>query len=271
MPNASSAIRLDSDTPELAKTYEESSVVQFDHGKILIDALNIGPGDRVLDIGSGTGRLAQYVASLVAPRGEVVGIDPLAYRVAIARSRASKGLTFSVGRAEDLTSFPDGQFDVVYLNSVFHWLEDKSRVLREILRVLKDGGRVGLNTQDPSKPHQARLFVRAAIARAGLQVDGSAHPSLGVDGKKLEALFTKAGFTSYHGELRTLVDFYDDADSLIRWSASSAFGNFLLALSEAEREQVRGTMATLVEANRTSKGIRLERYLHFATARKPAV
>ena len=268
MPNASAAISLDSDTPELAKTYEEASV-QFDHGKGLIDALKIGPGDRVLDIGAGTGRLAEHVARLVAPGGEVVGIDPLPYRVAIAQSRAAKGLSFSVGRSEDLSSFSDGQFDVVYLNSVFHWIEDKPLALAEIFRVLKPGGRIGLNTQDPSKPHQSRALVRAAIAEAGLSVDGSAHPNLGVDGKELEALLAAAGFASFYGELRTLVDFHADAETLIRWSASSAFGNFLTGLSDAERALVRGKLAALVEANRTPRGIRIERYLHFATARKP--
>jgi arsenite methyltransferase len=270
MAKVSAAVSLDNDTRELAHTYEEASVVQFDHGRILIDALNIRPGESVLDVGSGTGRLAEYVAALVAPTGAVAGIDPLAYRVAIAQSRASKGLSFSVGRAEDLSDFGDGQFDVVYLNSVFHWIADKPRVLQEIFRVLKDGGRVGLSTQDPSKPHQSRLLVRAAIARAGLRVDSSAHPSLGVDGDELEALLTTAGFTGYRGELRTLVDFHADAETLIRWSASSAFGNFLIGLSETERDTVRVTLAALLEVNRTPKGIRVERYLHFATARKPA-
>jgi SAM-dependent methyltransferase len=269
MGHAHAAISLEKDTPELADTYEEASVVQFDHGKILIDALRIGPGERVLDIGSGTGRLAQYVAGIVAPTGEVFGIDPLGYRVAIAQSRASTGLSFSVGRAEDLSKFADGQFDVVYLNSVFHWIEDKPRVLREIFRVLKAGGRIGLNTQDPSKPHQSRLLVRAALVRAGVRTDGAVHPSLGVDGETLEALVTAADFNGYRGELRTLVDFHADAETLIRWSASSSFGNFLIGLSDTEQGQVRATLAELLEEKRTPKGIRVERYLHFATAQKP--
>jgi arsenite methyltransferase len=271
MTSLNAAVSLENDTPELASTYEEASVVQFDHGKILIEALKIKPGERVLDIGSGTGRLAEHVAELVGATGDVVGIDPLAYRVAIAQSRASKTLRFSVGRAEDLSEFSAGQFDVVYLNSVFHWIDDKPRVLREIFRVLRGGGRVGLNTQDPAKPHESRVFVRSALACAGVQIGNEAHPNLGIDGKALEAIFAETGFIGYRGELHTIVDFHPDAERLIRWSASSAFGNFLSSLSEAEKEGVRASLADLIEVNRTPKGIRLERYLHFATAHKSLV
>jgi ubiquinone/menaquinone biosynthesis C-methylase UbiE len=268
MPNANIAISLGNDTPDLASAYEEASVVQFDHGKILIDALKLQPGECVLDIGAGTGRLAEHVAKLVAPQGTVVAIDPLAYRIAIAQSRASERLTFFVGRAEDLSEFAPGELDVVYLNSVFHWIDDKPHVLKEIFRVLKPGGRIGLNTQDPTKPHQTRMFVRSALARAGIEADGVT-PHLGIEGRELEALVTEAGFVDYRGELRTLTDFHRDAESLLRWSASSAFGNFLCGLSAAEHDRVRTALATLIEVNRTPEGIRLERYLHFATARKP--
>lgn len=268
MPNANIAISLSHDTPDLASTYEEASVVQFDHGKVLIDALKIKPGERVLDIGAGTGRLAEYVAMLVAPAGTVVAIDPLAYRIAIAHSRASDNLTFSVGRAEDLSEFAPGHFDVVYLNSVFHWIDDKPHVLQEIFRVLRPGGRLGLNTQDPTRPHQTRLFVRSALASAGIEANGAV-PHLGIEGTELEALVTEAGFVGYRGELWTLVDFHRDAETLLRWSESSAFGNFLHGLSATEHEQVRIALASLIEVNRTPRGIRLERYLHFATARRP--
>src|SRR5688572_6041558 len=132
---AAHQVSLNLDSAELANTYERVSTRQFDHGKVLIAALDPKPGERVLDIGCGTGRLGAYVAGLVAPTGEVVGVDPLPLRVEIA-ARKHALFRASVGRAEDLSHFESGSFDVVYLNSVFHWIEDKRQTLEEVRRVL---------------------------------------------------------------------------------------------------------------------------------------
>jgi len=178
-------------------------------------------------------------------------------------------LEVETGRAEDLSRFGDGQFDAVYLNSVLHWIAEKDRALHEIHRVLKPGGRLALNVQDPSRPHQSRLLLRSAIVQAGL---GDRHhdsnPVLGVTDEQLKALFTAAGFIDYRSDLRSLIDVHRDADSLLRWSEASAFGNFLDGFSKSERDQVLTVFAHLVEAKRTPEGLRLERYLRFAFARK---
>ncbi|WP_456749106.1 class I SAM-dependent methyltransferase [Bradyrhizobium sp. USDA 4341] len=224
----------------------------------------------MLDIGAGTGRLTEFVAGLVGPSGHVIGIDPLENRIAIARLRSSQTLTFDVGRAEDLSRFGAAEFDAVYLNSVFHWIADKRQALREIERVLKPGGRIGLNVQDPTKPHESRTLLRLAIEQAGFaERSGEAHRVLGATDDELKTLFADTGFIDYRSDLRSLIDLHVDVSSALGWSEASAFGNFLGSFSPAERAAIDKAFAALVEAKRTPEGLRLERYLRFAFARKP--
>src|SRR4051812_18505003 len=126
-----SALSLTLDTPELAAHYDDASVDrQFKSGRRLIAKLDIQPGQRVLDVGSGTGLLAEYVAAIVGPTGFVDAVDPLPLRIEIAKRKAKPNLSFSVGDAYALDAFEDGTFDVIYLNAVFHWFPEKLAPLR---------------------------------------------------------------------------------------------------------------------------------------------
>jgi SAM-dependent methyltransferase len=264
-------IDLSLDTPELATTYDKVGVRQFDYGKELIRALNISTGEHVLDIGAGTGHLAAYVGKIVGLSGRVVGIDPLPLRIEIAQSKASGNFEARVGRVEDLSQFADESFDVVYLNSVFHWVEDKPRALAEIVRVLKTDGRLGLNCRDADHPPETVHFVQHAATEAGVEVD-RALDDLGLSGHQLETLVTGAGFVGYGAELRTFVNFFQDVDALLALRASSGFGNFLVNVSEVGRARIRGALGRLLEPKRLAgEDVRLEIYLTFATARKPHV
>jgi SAM-dependent methyltransferase len=256
------------DTPQLAAIYDEVSVHhQFAAGKQLISDLNISSGERVLDIGAGTGNLATYVEKIVGPSGCIVAIDPLPLRIEIAQSKATGNFEARAGRAEDLSEFADASFDVVYLNSVFHWIDDKATALAEIFRVLKADGRLGLNCQDADHPHEVFHYLQCALTDSGMEFDVHA---LGLSNHELEALVTATGFVAYKVELRTCVSFYRDADALLASLSSSGFGNFLVNLPEVGRARIRDALQRLLEPKRlASEGIRLERYMAFATARKP--
>src|SRR5262249_40555294 len=161
-------------------------------------------------------------------------------------------------------------FDVVYLNSVFHWIADKPRALAQMMRVLKPGGRLGFNCQDATRPNESRVSVERALAQCGVDADyGVVHPSLALSSAALAALLTAAGFDTPAIETRTLVDFFPDADAVIAWSSSSSFGNFLVGISAADRAAMRKALPRVLAPKVTGKGIRLERYLLFATAWKP--
>jgi arsenite methyltransferase len=264
-------VSLSLDSEELANTYERVSTRQFDHGKVLIAALAPRPGERVLDVGCGTGRLGDYVAGLVAPGGEVFGVDPLPLRIDIA-ARKNPRFHASVGRAEDLSQFGDQSFDVVYLNSVFHWIEDKRRVLGEVRRVLGPGGRFGVNSADARRPHQSAALVRDAALDEGLansKVASALGTNYRIDEDDLAELLRSTGFVDIEVTRHTFTDTLTGVDDLVSWSESSSFGNFLSDLQPEERSRVRRRLEKKLETLRTSAGIRLERYLVFGIGENP--
>jgi ubiquinone/menaquinone biosynthesis C-methylase UbiE len=160
-----STVSLTLDTQELAHHYEQVSAAhQFKAGQMLIEELAVAPGEKVLDVGSGTGLLAEYVAGLVGPTGSVVGIDPLPLRIALAQQKGRSNLSFKVGTASDLHEFPAASFDVVYLNAVLHWLPDKLGPLREIYCVLKKGAG-SISTGSKDHPNQLQEIKTSCSAR----------------------------------------------------------------------------------------------------------
>jgi ArsR family transcriptional regulator len=96
--------------------------------------------ERLLDIGSGTGR----VLELLAPRcGSALGVDASREMLALARARlAEKGLSNCAVRQADMyrLPLPDAAFDAVTLQMVLHYAEDPAAALAEAARVLKPGG-----------------------------------------------------------------------------------------------------------------------------------
>jgi arsenite methyltransferase len=264
-------VSLDLDSPELAATYDKVTVRQFNHGKVLVSSLRVKPGERVLDIGCGTGRLGEYVAGLVAPEGEVVGVDPLPLRSELA-ARKSGRFELQIGHPEDLSTLKDARFDVAYLNGVLHWVQDKPRALREACRVLKRGGRVGVNSADADRSHQGAALVREAVLEEGLSQVASVS-SLGssyrVNAQQLLWLLRDAGFVDVQVTAHTFVDDVAGADDLFAWSSNGSFGNVLADLGQHERFRVRERLTRKLEALRApDHRIRLERYLVFATARR---
>jgi ubiquinone/menaquinone biosynthesis C-methylase UbiE len=112
----------------------------------MLDHAKVAPGDRVLDVGCGTGTLALAAQRRVGPNGNVHGVDPSDQMIARARSKAArKGLavTLDVASAQKLP-FPDASFDVVLSSLMLHHLPEPARraAVSEMRRVLTPVGRL---------------------------------------------------------------------------------------------------------------------------------
>ena len=265
------ALSLKLDTPDLARHYEEaSSDRQFKAGKVFVQKLALRPGEHVLDVGSGTGLLAEHVAGIVGPSGSVVAIDPLPLRIDIARRKARPNLTFRVGDAYELAAFANESFDVVYLNAVFHWLPEKFGPLRAFHRVLKTGGRLGVTTgsKEHVNPLQAirqRVLAREPYSRFPESQAGTAHR---VSADELRGLFAQTGFEPESIDVLPNVIVHRSGDAAIEFSQASSFGNFLGHLPDDLQRSAREEIRRELEALRTADGIRLENARIFAVARK---
>jgi demethylmenaquinone methyltransferase/2-methoxy-6-polyprenyl-1,4-benzoquinol methylase len=125
-----------------------------------VDLAAVGPGDRVLDIATGTGDLALALAALVAPGGEVVGSDFSERMLSLAREKASglQDVQFEFGNALQLP-YPDDSFDAATVGFGARNFSDLRRGLSEMVRVVRPGGRVVvLEITTPRRPPLSTFF-----------------------------------------------------------------------------------------------------------------
>ncbi|HEX2702627.1 MAG TPA: ubiquinone/menaquinone biosynthesis methyltransferase [Solirubrobacteraceae bacterium] len=114
--------------------------------RMLVAAIAPRPGERVLDVATGTGLVAMALARSGC---EVVAIDQSESMLSVARAQLARAsdlagrVRFVTGEAERLP-FEDGEFDAVSFTYLLRYVDDRSATLRELARVLKPGGRIGM-------------------------------------------------------------------------------------------------------------------------------
>jgi demethylmenaquinone methyltransferase/2-methoxy-6-polyprenyl-1,4-benzoquinol methylase/phosphoethanolamine N-methyltransferase len=159
------------------------------NSRMVIELAKVKAGDKVLDVGCGTGNLTLTAKTATGTSGAVYGIDASPEMIDVARKKAKQAgsdVVFDVGLIEKI-AFPDATFDVVINRLVIHHLPDdlKRKGFAEIFRVLKPGGHFLLaDFKPPSNPVLNHL-TSVLIGSHMMQTDVNVIPPM----------FAEAGFT----------------------------------------------------------------------------
>ena len=189
----------------------------------LLDTAHPQPGEVILEVGCGTGVLDRWLAHRTGGANRIVGVDinPFLLRQATALAR-QEGLehliTFQEGNAEALP-FPDNNFDIAMSSTVIQRV-DADRMLAEMVRVTKPGGRVAIVGHAHDMPRWVNVPLRAQLkakVEAPGWADESGHPR-GCDEASLYQRMQRTGLTQIKKfpQLAT----FDDASRLQQLQAS---------------------------------------------------
>jgi ubiquinone/menaquinone biosynthesis C-methylase UbiE len=136
-----------------------------------LDLLGVRAGERVLDVGCGSGVVTRAIARRVGPAGAVVGADPSAAFLEIAKQYAARdaggaAIEWRLADCRELP-FPDGSFDVVLAATVLAHVPGAERAVGEMARVTRPGGRLAIFDFDGDSfvfSHPDRVLTRRVVA-----------------------------------------------------------------------------------------------------------
>jgi ubiquinone/menaquinone biosynthesis C-methylase UbiE len=201
-----------------AETYESYMVPALfaPSAERLLDLARPRPGERLLDVGCGTGIVARRAVSRLRPAGRVWGLDASPAMLAVARAAATReqaAIEWREGRAESLP-FGDGEFDLVLCQYALMFFADRPAALAEMHRVLAEGGRVALAVFHGLDRHPFYERLDRAIER---HLGASAVRdifSLG-DAADLRDQVAKAGFRRVESEPFSLLARFPDPQGFL--------------------------------------------------------
>lgn len=212
----------------------------------MLEMAGISTGQRVLDIAAGAGEQSITTAKKVGPTGYVLATDIssniLEFAQQMAKQEGLGNIETKVMDGENL-SIPDGTFDAVISRVGLIYFPDQQKALKEMLRVLKPGGKVAAivySTPDKNKFFSVPVTIIRNRANLPPPLPGQPGPfSLGAEGV-IETAFTKAGFINVRSKLVDSPLRLPAAKDCVQFEKESfgALHQMLSGLTDDEKEAV---------------------------------
>lgn len=230
-----------------AKAAEKDEVgAAADAAKWMLEAASLQPGERVLELAGGAGRVGLQAAAQVGPEGSVLCSDLSEEMVRVARERMDRlevsNVKTRVLDAQDLDL--DQQFDAVLCRFGYMLMPDPPQALRESARVLRPGGRLVLAVWGEAKDNPWLLQILQAVMghfSAPPPEPGTPGPFALGDSARLRDLLDQAGFADLEVEEIETTQIYDSLDAW--WEKILNVGGPLKAmldpLPEADLDAIR--------------------------------
>ena len=231
-----------------ANLYNDKHSYVFKYGEDLVELLNPKPGERILDLGCGTG----YLTSIIAASGAtVVGIDNSIEMVAQAKTEYPQ-LEFQVQNATDFRF--DEHFDGIFSNAVMHWIMDQDKAIECFYNNLKRNGRLVLEMGGKNNVASIIKALQKSLIKHGYQQNASIpvwyFPSLGEYASLLESKGFRVTFSVLYDRETKLSDDIDGIKDWLKMFASSYFNG----IEESDTNHILNEVQDLLEPTNYRNG-----------------
>jgi trans-aconitate methyltransferase len=218
-----------------AELYAANTAHHRAHDAEVLAGVPLSAGDRVLDLGCGSGDFTASLVPLVAPGGGVIGVDVSPSQLDHARGQ-HPGAEFLVGRAQDVGMlFPPASFDVVVSVATLHWVPDadQSAVLAGVASVLRSGGILRIDMGGAGQIAHARRVLDAVSASFG----GPASPWYFSSAPAYRARLEAVGFTVKRAQLVRQRRAFPDTEAFEGWLRSQVLPGYLPRIAPHSRDR----------------------------------
>jgi len=213
----------DTNTKWNANLYDDKHNFVFKYGEDVVHQLAPRQGERILDIGCGTGHLTNLIARAGA---RVTGIDNSVSMIERAQA-AYPDLDFRVMPATEFQF--DALFDAIFSNAVLHWVLDKDSAIDCIYHHLRPGGRLVLEMGGKGNVEEIVVTTRKVLTRHGFYQNAATQlwyfPSLGEYTSLLEKRGFRINYASHYDRPTELQDTENGIKDWLRMFCNAFFRN----------------------------------------------